>query len=622
MSPASALFPRLTRLRGEELEPRDCPAVVFENDYSQDVFGYFTPARRALLEHAEQQLMPYLQDNLAAIVPDPSRGNNWSIQFLNTATGQNVSVANPTIGTNVIRVYAWGAPASSFPKPDTLATGSSTGFSAQGYPSWYDTILARGQAGRLATPTTDTSVFAIRIDVNMDVPAYESTTPPPPGSASDLVGTFEHELLHGLGYTASNPATAYWINPAKEFIGPAVFAHAGQPVPTGGSHWAPGLTINGVPALMGPYQTNQRLTTLDAALLADIGWESGVPPPGRGVLGSTSGTPGLGDPLNDPPGALAGRFAVSQGRGEVASISNPDGTPVLLVTPFPDVTGGVRSAAGDFNRDGIPDLVVGTGPGSPARVRVLDGRDGRELFATSPFGDFTGGVYVAAGDLNGDGAADLVVSPDEGGGPRVLALSGLDNFAKLADFFGIADPNFRGGCRVAVGDVNGDGFDDLIVAAGVGGGPRVSGYDGKSLTAGAYVPVFNDFFAFEETLRNGAFIATGDVDADGLADLIAGGGPGGGPRVLVISARGLLGGQVLSLGDFFAGDTGSRGGIRVSARDLNADGRFDVITGSGDDSGTRLNAYDSSSMTPTGGTPRDLLALDFTQRFPGGLFVG
>ena len=46
--------------RVERLESRDCPAVAFENDYSQDVNGFFTPARQALLEFAEQQLMPYL----------------------------------------------------------------------------------------------------------------------------------------------------------------------------------------------------------------------------------------------------------------------------------------------------------------------------------------------------------------------------------------------------------------------------------------------------------------------------------------------------------------------------------------------------------------------------------
>src|SRR5204863_4922946 len=92
-------------------------------------------------------------------------------------------------------------------------------------------------------------------------------------------------------------------------------------------------------------------------------------------------------------------------------------------------------------------------------------------------------VYVAAGDVTGDGVADLVITPDEGGGPRVRVFSG-NGFGLLADFFGIDDPNFRGGARAAVGDVNGDGAGDLVVAAGFQGGPRVAGFDGRSLATG------------------------------------------------------------------------------------------------------------------------------------------
>ena len=63
-------------------------------------------------------------------------------------------------------------------------------------------------------------------------------------------------------------------------------------------------------------------------------------------------------------------------------------------------TGGVRVAVADFNGDGVPDLVVGTGPGVATRVRVLDGKTKAELFAVDPFeASFTGGVYVAAGDV-------------------------------------------------------------------------------------------------------------------------------------------------------------------------------------------------------------------------------
>src|SRR5205085_4562751 len=114
-----------------------------------------------------------------------------------------------------------------------------------------------------------------------------------------------------------------------------------------------------------------------------------------------------------------------------------------------------------FTGDGVADLVVGTGPGSATHVRVLDGVDQHELFALDPFeASFVGGVFVAAGDLTGDGVADLVVTPDEGGGPRARVFSGA-GFTQVADFFGIDDPGFRGGARAAVGDLDGDGVGDL-----------------------------------------------------------------------------------------------------------------------------------------------------------------
>src|SRR5205814_4038499 len=146
-------------------------------------------------------------------------------------------------------------------------------------------------------------------------------------------------------------------------------------------------------------------------------------------------------------------------------------------------------------------------------------------------------------------------------------------FAAVADFFGIDDPDFRGGARVAVGDVNGDGVGDLIVSAGFGGGPRVAGFDGRTLGTAARRKVFADFFAFEQGLRNGVFVAAGDVDRDGRADLVVGGGPGGGPRVTAFAGAALLADRAVPVADFFAGDPAGRGGARVAAKDLDGDGR-------------------------------------------------
>jgi uncharacterized delta-60 repeat protein len=319
--------------------------------------------------------------------------------------------------------------------------------------------------------------------------------------------------------------------------------------------------------------------------------------------------------VDAPSPMLVGYPQFAVGGATAATLYDPDRAVRYTAEPFPGFAGGVRVAAADFNADGVADLVVGTGPGRATQVRVLDGKDQRELFSVDPFeASFTGGVYVAAGDVNGDGKADLVITPDEGGGPRCRVFDGGNKFALLADFFGIEDPNFRGGARSAIGDVNGDGVGDLVVAAGFQGGPRVAAFSGKSLATGP-VKLFNDFFAFEQTLRNGVFIAAGDVNGDGFADIIAGGGPGGGPRVTAFCATCLInsgGGSLVPLANFFGGDEASRGGIRVAVKNLDDDNRADLVVGAGNG----VIGYLGKTITPSNSPPPEFeLSTD-------GVFVG
>jgi hypothetical protein len=269
-------------------------------------------------------------------------------------------------------------------------------------------------------------------------------------------------------------------------------------------------------------------------------------------------------------------------------------------------------------------MAVGTGPGAVAEVKVLDGKTGAVLFDVTPFADFTGGVFVSAGHVTGTDQADLIITPDLSGGPRVEIYRGGD-FSLVANFFGIDDPNFRGGARAAVGDINADGYADLVISAGFGGGPRVSVYDGKSLAQGQQVHLVPDFFLFEPTLRNGAYVAVGDVDGDGFADIIGGGGPGGGPRVLVISGKTLSSaGTEAALGapvaNFFAGDTSNRGGIRVTAKNLDNDKYADVVVGAGTGAGSRVTAYLGKDLAAR--VVAEDLSFDALTAFTGGVFVG
>ena len=327
--------------------------------------------------------------------------------------------------------------------------------------------------------------------------------------------------------------------------------------------------------------------------------------------------------ITPPLSSRPSRFSVGAGVGGSSQVTvySPTGDAEFQVNAFPGFMGGVRTAIGDINNDGIDDVIVGTGPGRATQVRVIDGATQQQLFTIDPFeASFTGGVYVAAGDVNGDGFADIIITPDEGGGPRVRVFSGKD-FSQLADFFGIDDPNFRGGARASVGDMNNDGIGDVIVVAGFGGGPRVAAFDGKSLTPNGGPKLFGDFLAFEPQLRNGIFVAVGDTNGDGFAELIAGGGPGGGPRVSVFDGKSLItSGQQTRNADFFAGDLNNRGGVRLAAKDLDGDGRTDVIAGAGSDAGSRIAAYNGTSLG--GNSPSEMFGFEAFPGFTNGVFVG
>jgi len=321
------------------------------------------------------------------------------------------------------------------------------------------------------------------------------------------------------------------------------------------------------------------------------------------VLNGTTQTVDVGVfaniPTQTPPSrqfAVAGTVA---GRTTVR-VYNPNGTPAYEI---PGGTGDLRVAVGDVTGDGVEDVVIGSGIGAASLVRVIDGATRQQVASFSPFeASFIGGVYVTLGDLTGDGVRDVVVTPDQGGGPRVVVYRGgaAGAFTQVASFLGIQDPAFRGGARAAVGDVNADGRPDLAVAAGFLGGPRVAVYDGPTVLSGTPTRLVNDFFAFEDTLRNGAYVAVGDLNGDGFGDLVFGAGPGGAPRVLAVSGQALLtqgstAALAAPLANFFGGDPANRAGIRVAVKDLDGDGRADFLTGGG--SGTTVAAYDGQDLT-------------------------
>ncbi len=347
------------------------------------------------------------------------------------------------------------------------------------------------------------------------------------------------------------------------------------------------------------------------------------PPPASPPPASPPPPPAPPGPPPAPPDPGTVRFVAVGGAtdGSIRLVT-PAGA-VTPVSPFGNTGTPTRTASADVNGDGVADVVAVTGPGTPLRAAVLSGAGGSVLVAPfDPFGgDFLGGGYVAAADLDRDGRAEFGVTPDQGGGPRVTVFSRNPDgsVATRTNFFGIDDPAFRGGARVALGDVNGDGTADVVVAAGFGGGPRTAIFTGQSVLAGAPARLVNDFFAFPgadaTNLRNGSFVAAGDVTGDGFADLVFGGGPGGAPRVFVLDGRLVAGGQAEAAqaapaANFFVGgDLSDRGGARVGVMDANGDDRADVVVGSGAGRPARVRLYSGADFTG-GGEPVTFHDLD------------
>ena len=331
------------------------------------------------------------------------------------------------------------------------------------------------------------------------------------------------------------------------------------------------------------------------------------------AVGSTTVTiqPGSsnGTPLS--PEQLVNLSGVPGGLGQLFRFTPTGGLTVAAPTvrAFDTFDGAVRSVTADVNGDGTADIVYVVGTGGGSRVRVIDGKTGGDLAPQVDVFEstYTGGLFVTAADFNGDGKDEIVVSPDRGGGGRVTVLTFQNgSLAVSANFFGIEDDAFRGGARLAAGDVNGDGRPDLIVGAGFGGGPRVAIFDGRSIVGAAQTPsrVVNDFFAFGgtdvETLRNGIFVSAGDIDGDGKAEIVFGGGPGGGPRVMVISGASLLQSVDAALkspiANFFAFDAELRGGVRPAVKDADGDGKLDLVIGSGEGDRARVKVYRGSNL--------------------------
>ncbi len=346
----------------------------------------------------------------------------------------------------------------------------------------------------------------------------------------------------------------------------------------------------------------------------------------------------------------ASGFAASIELSSLLPINGGDGSQGFILNGIDngDNTGN-SVASGDINGDGIDDVIIGATDGDPnsnsnaGETYVFFGASGgfSATFNLSTLNGINGfilngidagdqsGVSVASGDINGDGFDDVIIgawqadpnSNNSAGEAYVFfgAAGGFSTMFNLSTLNGIngfilngIDNSDLSGFRLASGDINGDGFDDVIISAWQAD-PNSEGDAGETYVffgaAGGFSATFNlstlnginGFIlnGIDAGDNSGYGISSGDINGDGFDDVIIGarfGDPSGETYVFFGASGGFSATFDLSTLNGINGfilngiDAGDNSGWSVASGDINGDNIDDLIIGA-----TNANPNGSSS---------------------------
>jgi hypothetical protein len=254
-----------------------------------------------------------------------------------------------------------------------------------------------------------------------------------------------------------------------------------------------------------------------------------------------------------------------------------------------------------LNNFGVLAYGADAGDKSKPRVKIVNAETGALITSFLAYeSSYRGGVRVAVADVTGDGRPEIITAPGKNHAPLIKIFDLLTGTAISGMSFHAFSKSFTGGVNLAVGDLDDDGFNDIAVAPHSGKTEirtfinTIDASPTKPFSGNAY----NRFLAFDSGFIGGATIAVGDVRLDGKAEIIV--GAGAGMRAEVRIFDGLTVGPTTSPAAFARRftpfDAKQRGGVWVAAANIDGGSKFELLVGAGVGSKSQVATFDLSNL--------------------------